>query len=173
MFKNKENIAHTSKETGEVFWVSRAVCVAIRLRVKTKDGYYHLATKRGGGVSNTGEWCFPCGYMDWNETTTEAAQRELYEETGIFYPLSNFYRYDINDDPDKDDRQNVTFHYDVTIFDYNGVILESLKNTVSDHLELQREDLGEEKAEVSEFAFLLTPSGKDFAFLHDKRFSQK
>lgn len=30
-----------------------------------------------------GEWCIPCGYVEWGEDIREAARREFAEETGL------------------------------------------------------------------------------------------
>lgn len=34
-------------------------------------------------MGSIGKWCFPCGYLDWDETAEEAAIRETYEEAGV------------------------------------------------------------------------------------------
>ena len=44
---------------------------------------YTVVEKRGPVVSHPGEWCCPCGYLDWDESLIEACQREVKEETGI------------------------------------------------------------------------------------------
>ena len=44
---------------------------------------YTLVEKRGPSVSHPGEWCCPCGYIDWDETLEEACHREVKEETGL------------------------------------------------------------------------------------------
>ena len=49
------------------------------------------------------------GYLDYNETTKQAAIRETYEETGV--RLSHAKYWSFNDNPEKDDLQNVTFRY--------------------------------------------------------------
>jgi ADP-ribose pyrophosphatase YjhB (NUDIX family) len=40
-----------------------------------------LLVKRNSSFA--GEWCIPCGYVEWNEDVRRAAWRELKEETGI------------------------------------------------------------------------------------------
>ena len=40
-----------------------------------------LGRRSAGG--NVGEWCIPCGYVEWGEDIREAARREFREETGI------------------------------------------------------------------------------------------
>ena len=53
-----------------------------KLNEKTGD-IFTLVEKRGSAVSHTGEWCCPCGYIDWDETLEEACHREVKEETGL------------------------------------------------------------------------------------------
>lgn len=40
-----------------------------------------LLVKRSG--SYNGQWCIPCGHVEWDEDIRIAARRELLEETGI------------------------------------------------------------------------------------------
>ena len=40
-----------------------------------------LLVKRSG--SYNGQWCIPCGHVEWDEDIRAAAYRELLEETGI------------------------------------------------------------------------------------------
>ena len=40
-----------------------------------------LLVKRRG--SYAGQWCLPCGNVDWNEDVRAAARREIMEETGL------------------------------------------------------------------------------------------
>ena len=41
-----------------------------------------LLGKRAVGWG-TGEWCIPCGSLEWGEDVRAAAERELLEETGL------------------------------------------------------------------------------------------
>ena len=58
-----------------------------------------------------GKWCFPCGYLDWDETLEEAASRELYEETGLFVPAEEMKQWFLFSTPSSQ-KQNVVvwFH---------------------------------------------------------------
>lgn len=40
-----------------------------------------LLGRRAG--SYHGQWCIPCGYVEWDEEVREAARREFREETGL------------------------------------------------------------------------------------------
>jgi ADP-ribose pyrophosphatase YjhB (NUDIX family) len=39
-----------------------------------------LVQRRG---SRSGQWCIPCGHVEWEETVHDAARREIREETGL------------------------------------------------------------------------------------------
>lgn len=94
---------------GKTYWVSRSVAVACFV-VTMIDGKPHiLANQRGKGAADfQGYWNAPCGYLDFNETTAQAAIRETYEETGV--QLKDVYFYGFDDNP-KSEHQNVTFRY--------------------------------------------------------------
>ena len=40
-----------------------------------------LLVQRAG--SYAGQWCIPCGYVEWDEDVRQAAAREMSEETGL------------------------------------------------------------------------------------------
>lgn len=42
-----------------------------------------LLGRRAPGSSYAGNWCIPCGHVEWDEDVRAAAQREFLEETGI------------------------------------------------------------------------------------------
>lgn len=47
-----------------------------------------------------GDWCFPAGFMEWQEHPAQTAVREVGEETGLKIELVSFFEvYSGNDDP--------------------------------------------------------------------------
>ena len=72
-------------ENGNDVWISRSnVVIPIVFKMNEETGdIFTLVEKRGSAVSHTGEWCCPCGYIDWDETLEEACHREVKEETGL------------------------------------------------------------------------------------------
>ncbi len=59
----------------------RNPAVGVAVVVIDKDGRVLLGRRSAGG--NVGEWCIPCGYVEWGEDIREAARREFSEETGL------------------------------------------------------------------------------------------
>ena len=93
-------------------WFSRSVAVAVFIFVKTKDGKVKvLASERGEEAADfQGMWNVPCGYVDFDETTKEAAARELFEECGIKIDPSSLQLIKVQDSP-KENHQNITLRY--------------------------------------------------------------
>lgn len=48
-----------------------------------------LLGRRAG--SYRGQWCIPCGYVEWDEDVRAAAERELEEETGLHVRLRDVF----------------------------------------------------------------------------------
>lgn len=66
-------------------------------------------TFKGKPILESGKWSLIGGFMERNESTTEAIRREVMEESGL--TLKNIQLLRINDNPNrpKEDRQNVDF----------------------------------------------------------------
>lgn len=97
-------------ENGKEQWISRSI-VVVPLVIKIK-GYkiFTLIEKRGDAVSHTGEWCVPCGYLDWGESLEDACVREVHEETGVKLSQFDCHFIGVNSDPNES-RQNVSMRY--------------------------------------------------------------
>lgn len=133
-------------DNGREYWISRSIAVVVKVIAKDiKGNSYILSIQCGKGTPDpeyVGKYCMPCGYLEYDETIKQAAQRELKEETGLTFPLSDFTLVSINDDPKKDKRQNVTFRY----------VVKSL--TPIEDLELMLTTKNSEKNEVSSIRFI-------------------
>lgn len=136
-----KNFPIIDKISGREYWISRSVAVVIF--VFARDIYnqeYILAEQRGTGTPDPeyiGKYCVPCGYLDYDETIIQAAQRELMEETGLNFPTTDFKLLNINDLPKSDKRQNITFRYivnsNVNIEDLSNLF--TTKNSEKDEIE--------------------------------------
>ena len=135
-----KNFPIIDKNTGREYWISRSVCVLTIVKAFDIHGEeYVLAVQRGKGTPDPeyiGCYCLPCGYVDFDETIKQAAARELKEETGLTFPISDFKLISINDDPELDKRQNITFRYivktDVPVEDLE--LLFTTKNSEKDEI---------------------------------------
>jgi len=99
-------------ENGKEQWISRStVVIPIVFKLDENTGeIYTLVEKRGPAVSHPGEWCCPCGYIDWDETLEEACQREVREETGLVLDKSKIYFMYVDSNP-KSTNQSVDLWY--------------------------------------------------------------
>ena len=104
---------------GEEIWISRSVTVLPVLFFVSKGIAYVPLGLRGKDLPEAvGLWGLPGGYLDYDETTTQAVYREVWEELGLdllelretFRFSGNFdHPYDIHSQPLR--RQNVTLKY--------------------------------------------------------------
>ena len=99
------------KVDGKEYWISRAVAVCCAV-FKIKDNNIYVLTEiRGKGAADfQGKYCMPCGYLDYDETVSEACAREVFEETGMKINDKKLKIISINSDP-KEKRQNVTIRF--------------------------------------------------------------
>lgn len=54
-----------------------------------QDGDKILLVRRNG--SYAGQWCIPCGHVEWDEDIRECAKREIFEETGLIVVLDDVF----------------------------------------------------------------------------------
>lgn len=119
-FKNREN-EKVGLPDGRVFWNSRSVAVVGTICIHTSpNDIFVLVVKRGHTMDNSGKYCLPCGYMDWDENGYEAFLREVFEESGIYVPDLGTPTFSylnqpwyVNTSPNEN-RQNVALHYGST-----------------------------------------------------------
>ncbi|MGB3767850.1 MAG: NUDIX domain-containing protein [Phormidesmis sp.] len=104
---------------GEEIWISRSVTVLPVLFCVSKGTQYVPIGLRGEDLPEAvGLWGLPGGYLDYDETTTQAVYREVWEELGLDIPkLRESFRFEGNLDHPYEvysqplRRQNVTLKY--------------------------------------------------------------
>lgn len=138
-----KNFEVTDKDTNKKYWISRSIAILALViveddpiieesimstcssdengvhtqKVSRVTGYrkkYVLVNKRGEGTPNfQGYWNIPVGYLDYDETLTEACTREVMEEQGVFIPSNRWSPYLPIDDKivEGDTKQNVTIRF--------------------------------------------------------------
>lgn len=104
---------------GEEIWISRSVTVLPVLFCVSKGIQYVPLGLRGTDLpEGVGQWCLPGGYLDYDETATQAVYREVWEELGLDIPqmVQDFrfqgnleHPYEVYSTPLR--RQNVTLKY--------------------------------------------------------------
>lgn len=114
-----KNFQFTSVEDGKKYWVSRHMATRSELIVHDNEGkIYILINKRGEGTPDFQHcWNIPCGYLEYDVTCSENASKELLEETGVFVPDIMWEFLGIEDDPQRNNKQNVTVVYQLHIHD--------------------------------------------------------
>lgn len=153
--------------TGREYWISRSVAVIVILfAYDLKGKQYVLTVKRGKGTPDpeyVGVHCLPCGYLDFDETTQEAAARELFEETGVKVNPDDLKLLSINDNPSDDKRQNITFRYFIEI---KGIPIEGINQILTN--EFSEKD----EVDFAEFIPVVNIDDYKWAFNQDKIINQ-
>jgi 8-oxo-dGTP diphosphatase len=162
-----KNFPIIDSKTGREYWISRSVAVIIIFfAYNLKGKQYILTVKRGKGTPDpeyVGARCLPCGYLDFDETTQEAAARELFEETGIKVNPDDLKLLSINDNPSDDKRQNITFRYFIEV---KGIPVEGLSQILTNKFS------EEEEVDSVQFTPVADVSSYRWAFNHDKIINQ-
>lgn len=176
-FRNRENKRHIIG--GQIVWESRSVAVngVVIIFLPNYPVPFVMAAERGPkAADNRGKWNLIAGYLDWDETGTEALYREAWEEVGLdlrsmAYPErdkdSIFYDviannledpWHVQTDPFASNHQNVSLRY--------GLIL-ALKEAKFPDISL---DNNEVEGEVGQaFWMPVNEIDKyDWAYNHDK-----
>lgn len=97
---------------GETLWSGRYCAVSCVVLAKENDKWYILINKRGKGTpDDQGKWNMPCGYLDGGESATEACAREVAEECGVNIPSEAFKLINVETDPKKCNKGNVTLRH--------------------------------------------------------------
>jgi 8-oxo-dGTP pyrophosphatase MutT (NUDIX family) len=109
------------------YFISRSVAVVGVVFVIPLIGSMHvLITQRSNKMRDeANKFGVPCGYLDWDESGYEAMVREVYEETSLYLPEykdllitnNNEKPMYIQDNPNKDLRQNVSLIY-LSVYDF-------------------------------------------------------
>jgi len=124
-FKNRENPSH--KIGDKIIWESRSVAVNLVVLI-VRNFYsdpYVLVSKRGPKAADYQDYYnLVAGYLDWDETGTDAVIRETWEEFGLNLPeimkentilRSNLEQpWHVKTDP-ASNQQNVSLRYGVKI----------------------------------------------------------
>ena len=160
-----KNFEITAKEDGKKYWISRAMAVcAIVIVYDENDNTWILINKRGEGTPDfQGCWNIPCGYLDWDETTSSACTREVLEECKVWIDPSNWQQFGEIEDSVTANRQNVTIRKIacIDINEYNAGLNLARKMTATNN--------GEEN-EVDDIMLmpltLLYIETRDWAFNH-------
>lgn len=113
-FTHRENTPHKLPD-GRILWESRSPAVVGACIIYPLSEPEVLLSKRGPGCPDeVGKFCMPCGYLDWDESGTDGARREIWEETGVLVEKDSWL---YSDQPWRvahwptANRQNVSLHF--------------------------------------------------------------
>lgn len=134
-------------ENGEELWISRSVVViCVVARITDDNKIEIIAEKRGPLVSATGRWCFPCGYLDYDEDLTDAVIREVQEETGYTLERKDVKFIDINSKPEGN-KQNVGIRH-IAFIDNDKKQISDFELDTNEVTELKWIEIGESVSNI-------------------------
>ena len=134
-------------ENGEELWISRSVVViCVVARITDDNKIEILVEKRGPLVSATGRWCFPCGYLDYDEDLTDAVIREVQEETGYTLERKDVNFIDINSKPEGK-KQNVGIRH-IAFIDNDKKQISDFELDTNEVTELKWIEIGESVSNI-------------------------
>lgn len=119
-FNNREN-ERIALPDGRVIFLARSTAVVACIMCIHNDETFVLMVERGPKLDQSGRWCMPCGYLDWDETLQDAVKREVFEETAFdldMVPVSKLIHsgldqpYHIGSSPTSN-RQNISHHFGI------------------------------------------------------------
>lgn len=145
---------------GKEIWISRSVTVLPVLFFVSKGIRYVPLGQRGEDLPDgVGQWGLPGGYLDYDETATQAVHREVWEELGLDIPqLIEDFRFEGNLDHPYEvystplRRQNVTLKY-ALMFHLDEAELPKLDPQVSKGEVVEAKWFDAEKAIAMDLAF--------------------
>lgn len=141
-FNNTENELITKDNIGDRKIYDSRSCAVVGVVILNKNGIkYILMGQRGPGTPDfQGHWNMPCGYLDKDESGTEAIHREIFEETMVDLEFLMGTNKIIREDLDQpwyvnhytdSNRQNITLRFGIEI-DYSADNFPILSNQYSE-----------------------------------------
>ena len=141
-------------EDGEELWISRSiVVVCLVARITDNNKIEILVEKRGPLVSATGQWCFPCGYLDYDEDLTDAVIREVKEETGYILKRKDVNFIDIFSKPEGK-KQNVGIRH-IAFIDNDKKQISDFELDTNEVTELKWVEIGESVSNNNSKKFII------------------
>ena len=180
-FNNRKNELVQTVD-GRELWISRSVAVAVSILLVHEEQPYVLINQRGPGLPDGhGLWNLPCGYLDFDESTQEAALREVWEECGVnLLPLIEDAHFTFFDKPwdvssrPNHGKRNVTIHHGLVANVLELPPVTDAHNEPDETLDIRWTPL--QDITQLEFAFNHEQRIRDFvehiAALGDQRFTQ-
>jgi len=122
-FTHRPNTPHKLPD-GRIIWETRSPAVVAACLFYPRSGPTEvLLVERGPGCPDeVGKSCMPCGYLDFDESGTDGARREVWEEAGVFID-EGYEDWIYKDQPWKvnhyptSNRQNVSLHFLFSLYE--------------------------------------------------------